>query len=138
MNIIISGCSRLGAHLATRLDHAGHDINIIDRDSTAFNRLESDFSGNSIVGTAIDEDILDLAGINSCDVFIAVTESDNTNLMASQIALKVFHVPQVAARVYDPIRAEIFAKMGIITISPTTKLGDAFVDKLEITREAAD
>lgn len=133
MNIIIAGCSRLGAHIATTLDHQGHKIQIIDRRPSAFNRLESGFTGNALLGTAIDEDILESAGIASCDVFIAVTESDNTNLMSAQIALKVFHVPQVASRTYDPIRAEIFAKMGIITISPTIEIGIGLLNRLELS-----
>lgn len=139
MNIVIAGCGRLGAELATRLDHQNHGISVIDLNPQAFRRLESAFTGRAIVGTCIDEDVLTSANIEDADVFLAVTDGDNTNLMASQVARRVFGVQQVAARVYDPVRAEIFAAMGVTAISPTLAianmlLGAVNIDEQEISQ----
>ncbi|MEZ4523687.1 MAG: TrkA family potassium uptake protein [Thermomicrobiales bacterium] len=131
MNIVIVGCGRVGAHLATALDHRGESVTIVDRDPNAFHRLESDFGGLSIRGTGIDEDVLRTAHIDEADGFLAVTNWDNTNLMAAQVAKVVFGVEFVAARVYDPVRAEIFANMGIVTISPTITITNLLLDALE-------
>lgn len=132
MNILIAGCGRLGAELATRLDHLHHTVTVVDVNPQAFRRLESGFTGRAIVGTCIDEDVLISANIEDADVFLAVTDGDNTNLMAAQVARRVFDVPQVAARVYDPVRAEIFAEMGIAAISPTVAIADILLDAVDL------
>ncbi|MBI5029322.1 MAG: TrkA family potassium uptake protein [Chloroflexi bacterium] len=120
MKIVIVGCGRLGAHLARRLDSEGHDITIIDRVSEAFGRLGNDFQGKMVLGTGIDEDILRRAGIENADAFVAVTNGDNTNAMASEIAKLVFKVPHVVARLYDPIREDTFHTLGLMeTVCPT-------------------
>ncbi len=120
MKVVILGCGRLGAHLARRLDHEGHDITVVDRNGEAFARLGSDFRGTMILGTGIDQDILRRAGIETADAFIAVTNGDNTNAMASEIAKLVFKVPQVVARLYDPVREDTFHSMGLMeTVCPT-------------------
>lgn len=131
MNVIIVGCGRVGAHLATALDHRGDSVTVVDLDANSFTRLEAGFSGVAVRGTGIDEDILRQAGIERADAFFAVTNWDNTNLMASQVAQKVFGIKIVAARVYDPVRAEIFANMGIITICPTITITNLLLDALE-------
>lgn len=120
MKIIVLGCGRLGAHLARRLDSAGHDITIIDRTSEAFARLGNDFQGKMVLGTGIDEDILRRAGIEKADAFVAVTNGDNTNAMASEIAKLVFNVPHVVARLYDPVREDTYHTLGLMeTVCPT-------------------
>jgi trk system potassium uptake protein TrkA len=131
MRVVIVGCGRVGAHLATTLDHRGDDVAVIDSNPNAFSRLREDFRGLAIRGTGIDEDVLRSASITSADAFLAVTNRDNTNLMAAQVARDVFGVQTVAARVYDPVRAEIFANMGIVTICPTITITNLLMDTLE-------
>ena len=120
MKIVILGCGRLGAHLARRLDSEGNDVTIIDRTSEAFARLGNDFQGRMVLGTGIDEDILRRAGIEKADAFVAVTNGDNTNAMASEIAKLVFNVPHVVARLYDPVREDTYHTLGLMeTVCPT-------------------
>jgi trk system potassium uptake protein len=120
MKVIIVGCGRLGAHLARRLDRESHEVVVIDRNAEAFARLGSEFHGRMVFGTGIDEDILRRAGIEHADAFIAVTNGDNTNAMASEIARLVFNVPRVVARLYDPVREDTFHSIGLMdTVCPT-------------------
>lgn len=119
MKVIVLGCGRVGSALATLMSREDHEVSIIDRDSTAFRRLGSDFSGTRVVGNGIDEDVLRRAGVQSADAFVSVTNGDNTNIMAAQIAKEKFDVGRVMARLYDPIRAEAYSKMGIPTFCST-------------------
>lgn len=119
MKIIILGCGRVGAALAQQLDVAGHEVIIIDRNQDAFARLGPDYSGEMVMGTGIDEDVLRKAGIEGADAFVAVTNGDNTNAMSAQIAKLIFHVPHVVARLYDPVREETYKTLGLDTVSPT-------------------
>jgi trk system potassium uptake protein TrkA len=119
MRMVILGCGRVGSTLATLAAQAGHEVAIVDRDRGAFRRLEREFPGKRVVGLGIDEDVLVQAGIEQADVFFAVTSGDNTNIMAAQIARVRFEVPKVIARVYDPIRAEAYADLGIDTYCST-------------------
>lgn len=119
MKVVILGCGRIGSGLATLMSREGHEVTIIDRDSNAFRRLGSDFKGNRVVGAGIDQDTLRRAGVENADAFVAVTPGDNTNLMAAQIAKEKYGVPQVTARIYDPIRAEAYSKMGLTTFCST-------------------
>ncbi|CAN5764989.1 hypothetical protein BH20CHL1_BH20CHL1_01340 [soil metagenome] len=128
MKVVIVGCGRVGARIATALDRQGHDVSIVDMQTSAFRRLAPDFSGRAITGTGIDEDVLRSAGISEADAFIAVTNGDNRNLMAAQVAKVIFGVDKVAARVYDPVRAETCRGMGIETICSTTTMSNIFLD----------
>lgn len=113
------GCGRVGSHLAKTLVAEGHQVSIIDRNSSAFNRLPPDFPANLVLGNGIDEDVLKRAGIEKADAFVATTNGDNTNVMSSQIAKEVFGVKKVVARIYDPLREEIYRALGLETIAPT-------------------
>src|SRR5436305_14887835 len=101
------------------LDRAGHTVSIIDFSSEAFRRLQPDFSGTTIVGNGVDEEILIRAGIKEADAFAAVTNGDNRNIMSSQIAKEIFNVKKVVCRIYDPIRESTYHELGLETISPT-------------------
>jgi trk system potassium uptake protein len=129
MHVVILGCGRVGANLANLLDSEGRDVSIIDRNSDQFRRLDPDFHGTAIVGTGIDQEILRRAGIEQADIFVALTNGDNTNVMAAQIAQHVFRVPRVICRVYDPVREEAYRNLGLETYCPTT-LGTAMVRQL--------
>ena len=120
MNIVILGCGRVGSTFARLMHHEGHHITIIDLQSEAFRRLGTRYRGNRIVGNGIDEDVLKRAGIENANVFIAVSQGDNRNIMAAQIALHVFNVPTVIARIYDPVRADRYRQLGIVTLCTTT------------------
>jgi trk system potassium uptake protein TrkA len=113
------GCGRVGAALAKRLEHEGHEIVILDTDPYAFRRLPSDFKGERLVGSGFDHHTLEAARITTADAFLALTQGDNRNLLAAQMAKHLFGVATVVARVYDPFRGEIFANLGLRTFSPT-------------------
>jgi len=120
MKVIILGCGRLGSYLARRLDSEGHTVAVIDRNAESFARLGIDFRGRMVFGTGIDEDVLKRAGVESTDAFIAVTNGDNTNAMAAEIAKLVFNVPHIVARLYDPVREDTYHSLGMMdTVCPT-------------------
>ncbi|HEY3329710.1 MAG TPA: NAD-binding protein [Capsulimonadaceae bacterium] len=120
MNVLILGCGRVGSTLARQLVQEGHSLTVIDLTGDAFRRLGPKFKGQRIVGTGMDQDVLRRAGIEAADVFVAVTNGDNTNIMAAQIARNVFNVKKTLARIYDPIRAEAYRELGIETLCTTT------------------
>lgn len=126
MHIIIVGCGRVGSQLAQILSAEGHNVVIIDKNPTAFKRLGADFNGITITGVGFDPEILKRAGVERADALAAVTNGDNSNIMASQIAKKVYNVPQVITRIYDPLRADIYKKFGLNTISTTTIVAQIF------------
>lgn len=131
MKVIIMGCGRVGARLGGLLDSAGHNVTMLDVDSYSFRRLPSGFKGRALVGNGIDEEALKRAGIEHADVFIALTQGDNRNVMASQIARHIFGVKRVICRIYDPLRQELYENLGIEAISPTTIFADILMKKLE-------
>src|SRR6266545_6119520 len=108
MFVIIMGCGRVGARLASQLSHGGHEVTIMDLTPRAFRRLEPEFSGTTVVGNGIDVDVLKRVGIERADAFVAATQGDNRNVMASQIARHIFGVSKVVTRIYDPLRQETF------------------------------
>ena len=112
-SILIMGCGRTGALLAELLDRAGESVTVVDWDEAAFERLPETFGGRTIVGNALDQDVLRGAGIATVDFFVAATSGDNRNIMASQIAQRVFRVPRVIARIKDPERAGFFHDLGL-------------------------
>jgi trk system potassium uptake protein len=119
MHIIIIGCGRVGARLASLLSSSGHSVVVIDKNPEAFERLEPSFKGKTIEGVGFDRKTLLDAGIEHADALATVTNGDNTNVVVASIAAQDFHVPRVVARINDPVRAEIFPKLGITTISAT-------------------
>jgi len=119
VKIVILGCGRVGAALATMMDRAGHKVSIIDYSNEAFRRLDPKFGGETLIGNGVDEEILVRAGIKDADAFAAVTNGDNRNIMASQIAKEIFNVKKVVCRIYDPIRQSTYNELGLDTISPT-------------------
>ncbi len=119
MRVVILGCGRVGARLAGMLEAAGHRVSIIDKEMEAFERLPPRFSGLVVLGNGIDEDILEQAGVDRADAMCALTNSDNTNIMASQVAREVFNVPRVITRIYDPERQDTFRMAGLETVCPT-------------------
>ena len=119
MKVVIMGCGRVGADLAATLDQEGHEVTVLDANPDAFRRLRPEFGGQRHVGTGIDQDVLARIGVGEADAFVAVTQGDNRNVMAAQMAKHIFGVPRVVCRIYDPIREEIYHGLGLETISPT-------------------
>jgi trk system potassium uptake protein TrkA len=117
MKVIIMGFGRVGAQLTQLLSNEGHQVTIIDSDPANFNRLEQGFRGDVILGVGFDRDILISAGIEKTDAFVATSPSDNANIISARIARNIFHVPRVVARLNDPRRAEIYRRLGLVTIS---------------------
>jgi trk system potassium uptake protein TrkA len=131
MKIIIMGCGRVGGRLASLLDEDGHKVTILDNDTYSFRRLPASFSGTALYGNGTDEELLKKAGIEEADVFVAVTQGDNRNVMACQIAKHVFKVPRVVCRIYDPLREEMYSALGLETISPTKIIAQLLREKIQ-------
>ncbi|MFC2044174.1 potassium channel family protein [Chloroflexota bacterium] len=131
MKVIIMGCGRLGAQIARLLDVDGNEVTILDIDSYSFRRLSPDFKGKALVGDGVDEDVLKRVGIEEADAFVALTQGDNRNVMAAQVAKHIFQVPRVVCRIYDPLREELYSTMGLETFSPTTIFAKILKEKLE-------
>jgi trk system potassium uptake protein TrkA len=130
MKVIIIGCGRVGSSLAQTLSQRGDTVVVIDSDPTAFERLGPTFKGRTISGVGFDRDVLLQAGIEHADALAAVTVSDEANVTAARLARQVFKVPRVAARVYDPRKAEIYHRLGIQTFSPVAISTDRLADLL--------
>lgn len=120
MRVIIMGCGRTGAAIAEALDLDDHVVTIIDREARQFRRLAPGFSGTRIVANGMDQKDLETVGINEADAFVAVTQGDNRNYFASQLASEIYKVEHVLCRVKDPQREVIFRQLGIKTYSPTS------------------
>jgi trk system potassium uptake protein TrkA len=127
---VIVGCGRVGAVLATSFDQAGHEVIILDLTSRAFDRLPSTFRGTALRGDGTDEDILRRAGADDADIFIAMTEGDNRNVMAAQLAQEALGAKQVIAKINDPVRANAYADLGIAALCRTNLMADAVYEYL--------
>lgn len=137
MNIVILGCGRVGATLALQLEEAGNSITVIDSRNDAFARLGNKFRGNKVLGNGVDEEVLRRAGIERADAFAAVTNGDNRNIMASQIAKEIFNVKKVVCRIYDPLRETTFKELGLETISPTILISNLVADAITGKQQTA-
>jgi len=130
MYVIIVGCGRVGSELARLLSNEGHDVVVIDKSKDSFERLGGTFNGLTLMGNGFDLSLLKQAGVEKADAFCAVTNGDNTNLVSAQVAKKIFKVPKVIARVYDPQRAHIYAALGLDVISGTVLFAAMLRDKI--------
>ena len=125
MKIVIVGCGRVGASVAEAYDQTGHDVIVLDSTTAAFDRLPSTFGGKAIRGDGTDEDVLRRAGAEGADVFLALTEGDNRNVMAAQLAIEALGIERVIAKINDPLRAKAYAELGIATLCRTGLMVDA-------------
>jgi len=130
MRAVIVGCGRVGATMAQALDTTGHEVTIVDHLTRSFDRLPATFRGSAIRGDGTDEDTLRRAGAEGADLFLALTEGDNRNIMAAQLAVEALRIGRVYAKVSDPVRAQAYAELGIGTICRTTMMADALLDAL--------
>jgi len=119
MQVVIIGCGKVGSKFAQVLSKEGNDVVVVSNDVKAFKNLSPDFDGITLTGVPIDQDVLKMAGIETADVLVAVTEDDNVNIMVCEVAKEIFKVPKVIARIYNPAREHIFHEFGLETICPT-------------------
>jgi trk system potassium uptake protein len=124
---VIVGCGRVGAALAEALDAGGNEVIVLDTSTRAFDRLSSEFKGQAVRGDGTDEDVLRKAGVDGADVLLALTEGDNRNVMATQVAIEKLNVGKAMAKINDPVRAAAYAELGIATVCRTTMLTDAIL-----------
>jgi trk system potassium uptake protein TrkA len=117
VHIVIMGCGRVGSTLAHILEDQGHSVAVIDQDADAFRRLGSGFKGRKITGSGFDRDVLVEAGIEEADAFAAVSSGDNSNIISARVVRESFGIERVAARIYDPRRAEVYQRLGIPTVA---------------------
>lgn len=130
MHVVIMGCGRVGAELAQTLEQQGHTVSVIDQDPTAFRRLGSGFGGRRVTGVGFDQDTLREAGIEDAGAFAAVSSGDNSNVIAARVAREMFTVEHVAARIYDPRRAEVYQRLGIPTVATVRWTADQMLRRL--------
>ncbi len=117
MHVVIMGCGRVGAGLATALERLGHDVSVIDKDRQAFRRLGANYHGQQVVGLGFDRQVLGEAGVDRAEAFAAVSSGDNSNIISARVARETFGVSHVVARIYDAKRAAVYERLGIPTVA---------------------
>ncbi|MCL1880504.1 MAG: TrkA family potassium uptake protein [Actinomycetia bacterium] len=130
MNIIIVGCGRVGSRLAMLFSEAGHEVAIIDSNPASFMSLGRNFEGRRVIGVGFDEDVLLEAGIDECDVLAAVTDIDNSNLMIAEVARRLFEVPHVLARLFNPDRENAYLQLGFDYVCGTNLVAEEMYSKV--------
>lgn len=129
-NVIVVGCGRVGSRLATMLSDNGHNVCVIDKSVDAFANLGRNFNGATIQGVGFDEDTLIKAGIDECDVLAAVTQFDNANLMMAEVANRIFDVPHVIARLYNPDHERAYMQLGLDYVCGTSLVAEDIFSKI--------
>ncbi|MEI7944205.1 MAG: TrkA family potassium uptake protein [Actinomycetes bacterium] len=130
MHYVIMGCGRVGSALAHALESAGHSVSVIDQSREAFRRLGPHYQGETITGVGFDRDTLESAGIARAAGFAAVSNGDNSNILAARTVREVYGVGNVVARIYDPGRAEIYQRLGIPTVATVSWTADQVLRRL--------
>ncbi len=129
-NVIVIGCGRVGSQLANMLSDNGSNVCVIDRSADAFANLGRNFNGSTIQGVGFDEDVLMRAGVEECDVLAAVTQFDNANLMCAEVASRLFDVPHVIARLYNPDHERAYMQLGIDYVCGTSLVAEDVFSKI--------
>lgn len=130
VHFVIMGCGRVGATLAQSLEHRGHSVAVIDQNPDAFRRLDSEFTGRRVTGLGFDRETLLQAGVEDAYAFAAVSDGDNSNILAARVARETFGVDNVVARIYDPHRAEIYQRLGIPTVATVRWTADQVLRRM--------
>ena len=117
MHVVVMGCGRVGAALATALERLDHDVAVIDKDRQSFRRLGANFHGQQVVGLGFDRQVLGEAGVDRAEAFASVSSGDNSNIISARVARETFGVPHVVARIYDAKRAAVYERLGIPTVA---------------------
>ncbi len=119
MKVVIFGCGRTGATLGLQLATRGHHVTIVEQNQAAIHRLGNNHRCEIVIGSGLDDDTLERAGIKEADAFFALTRGDNTNLMSAQVVRIKYNVPRICVKVADPLRAEAYRKLGYFCITPS-------------------
>jgi len=130
VHVVIMGCGRVGSTLAHMLEARGHSVAVVDQNAEAFRRLGAGFAGRRVTGVGFDRDTLTEAGIEQAQAFAAVSSGDNSNILSARVARETFGVDNVAARIYDPRRAEIYQRLGIPTVATVRWTADQMLRRL--------
>jgi trk system potassium uptake protein TrkA len=130
VHVVIMGCGRVGSTLARSLEDRDHDVSVIDTNPDAFRRLGPSFEGTKVTGIGFDQGVLERAGIEKADAFAAVSSGDNSNIIAARVARETFGVQHVVARIYDPGRAEVYQRLGIVTVATVKWTADQMLRRL--------
>lgn len=138
MHVVIMGCGRVGSTLANELQAMGHSVAVIDQEREAFRRLGSDFNGTTVAGVGFDREVLVEAGIEKAEAFAAVSNGDNSNILAARVARETYGVANVVARIYDPRRAEIYQRLGIPTVATVSWTTDQILRRLSPQGKASE
>jgi trk system potassium uptake protein len=133
MKVIVMGFGRIGSQVSKLLADQHNDVTIIDHESIAGTRIDPAFKGRVIKGVGFDRKVLIQAGIEQAEAFVATSTSDNANIVAARIARNIFHVPRVVARLYDPLRANIYQRLGLTTVSATNWAAERIFQELTHT-----
>jgi trk system potassium uptake protein TrkA len=141
VHVVVVGCGRVGSELAKALDESGHSVAVIDKNRNAFRWLPERFTGRAVLGFGFDRGCLEQAGIREAGAFAAVTNGDNSNILAARIARETYEIPNVVARIYDPRRARVYQSLGIPTVATVAWTTDQVMRRLfpdEAAREWTD
>jgi trk system potassium uptake protein len=130
VHVVIMGCGRVGSTLARSLEDRDHDVSVIDSNPDAFRRLGPSFEGTKVTGIGFDQSVLERAGVERADAFAAVSSGDNSNIIAARVARETFGVQHVVARIYDPGRAEVYQRLGIVTVATVKWTADQMLRRL--------
>jgi trk system potassium uptake protein TrkA len=130
VHVVIMGCGRVGSTIAHSLEASGHSVAVVDQDAGAFRRLGPDFHGRQVTGVGFDRDTLMEAGIEEAHAFAAVSSGDNSNIISARVARETFGIENVVARIYDPRRAEVYARLGIPTVATVRWTADEMLRRL--------
>jgi trk system potassium uptake protein TrkA len=130
VRVVVMGCGRVGASLADSLSRVGHEVAVIDRESSAFQRLSPEFPGERVLGMGFDRDVLLRAGIEEAGAFAAVSSGDNSNIISARVARETFGVERVVARIYDAKRAAVYERLGIPTVATVPWTTDRLLNAL--------
>lgn len=130
MKVVVFGCGRTGSNVALSLSNRGHDVTVVEQNSSAISRLGARHDCEVVIGSGLDYDVLERAGIAKADVFFALTRGDNTNIMAAQIAKLRYNCPKVCVKVADPLRAEAYRKLGYSCVNPSSLTAGLMLDWL--------
>jgi trk system potassium uptake protein TrkA len=136
VHVVIMGCGRVGSALAAALESHAHDVVVVDQEARAFDRLPASFRGRTVTGLGFDRDTLREAGIEQAEAFAAVSSGDNSNIISARVARETFAVPRVAARIYDPRRADVYERLGIPTVRTVRWTADQIMRLLDPPAQA--
>ena len=125
MRVIIVGSGRVGAGLASQLAEEDHEVVILDISTDGFRRLAPGFSGQALRGDGTDASVLERAGAGEAEWFFAMTNGDNRNILAAQLARQTFAIPHVLCKINDPVRSRAYAILGLDTINRTEMMLDS-------------